>query len=178
MTPRGNNMMDKLNKLIDKKKKDGKGLSDMEKHAKMGVVGAMKDMANEGLHEKLGGLKKATVMSDSKEGLEAGLDKAQQIVGGMHKPVDEGDDADEMHNTDMEDLEEDAGEDLDHDHEIGEPLAHAAKVLEPNQHHHGMGMHPAAEDDDSPEHAEMSEEEIDDKIKALMAHKAAKRIKA
>lgn len=85
--------MDKFNKLMKKKK--GSEMSDMEKNAKMGVLGELRDMASGAMGDKLHNLKKVSVMSDSKEGLEKGLEKAQDIVD--QAPLHEGsEEAEEM----------------------------------------------------------------------------------
>jgi hypothetical protein len=59
----------------------GKKLSSShEKDAKMKVLSHLRDMAQESMGHKLGGLKKVSVMSDSSEGLEKGLSKAQELT--------------------------------------------------------------------------------------------------
>jgi hypothetical protein len=50
----------------------------------------MKDDIHSGMKDSLKGLQKVTVASDSKEGLEAGLDKAKKIMEGRKES--EGDD--------------------------------------------------------------------------------------
>lgn len=69
-------MHDKLMKMLGKKR----DLPATEKHAKMDVVKDLRDAAAEAMGHKLGSLHKATVMSDSQEGLEKGLDKAKEVV--------------------------------------------------------------------------------------------------
>lgn len=69
-------MHDKLKKILGKKR----DLKPAEKHAKMHVLKHMRDEAAGEMGHKLGSLKKVSVMSDSKEGLEKGLDKAKQVV--------------------------------------------------------------------------------------------------
>lgn len=163
-------MNDKMKKLIDSKKAAGKGINGVEKAAKSHVIGAMKQMANDEINDRLGGLKKVSVMSDSKDGLEHGLDKAKDILGHSPMPSDEGDDSHEMMDEDMDGLEEDAGEDLDHDGEAGEDAEHIEKVMG-NGRHHGMG---AMTDTDlggeSADH-ELNDEMIDSKIKDLLMKK-------
>lgn len=72
-------MMDKLKKVLDNKKSK---LSDVQQEAKMKVMQALSDEMGGAMKEKLKGLKKVTVASDSKEGLKKGLEKAEQIVAG------------------------------------------------------------------------------------------------
>ena len=55
-----------------------KGMSPIEKKAKMNVL---KDLNGQSSKLISDGLKKVTVASDSKEGLKAGLDKAEEIIG-------------------------------------------------------------------------------------------------
>lgn len=61
------------------KKKEGK-MPSHEKDAKMSVLSHLRDMAQESMGGKLSGLKKVSVMSDSKEGLKEGLSKAQELT--------------------------------------------------------------------------------------------------
>lgn len=70
-------------RLIEKKKKDGKELSEVEGKAKETVLSDLKDMAGKAMSDKLNGLKKVSVASDSEEGLKKGLDKAKDIVEKM-----------------------------------------------------------------------------------------------
>ena len=71
--------------MKDMKEKFGKkkGLSDVEKEAKMGVVKDLRDMAHSAMSDRLKGLKKVTVASDSQPGLEHGLDKAKELLHGQ-----------------------------------------------------------------------------------------------
>lgn len=150
--------MDKM-KFMKKKDKE-EGMSDNERDAKMTAVSAMRDMAAKMMGDKLDSVKqKVTVGASDKAGLEAGLDKAKELVsaGPMnHESHDEED-------PDMEDLEEDSHMDLDHDGEEGEAPDHVAKVLDkppgfdPGADHEGMD--------------EMSEDEINAKLEKLMALK-------
>lgn len=66
-------MMDKFKKKKDK-------LSDVEKEVKGGVLEELRDQASASLSDKIRGLKKVSVASDSPEGLEEGLDKAKELV--------------------------------------------------------------------------------------------------
>lgn len=70
--------MDQLKKLKDKK-----GMSKMhpiERKAKMGVMEDMRNMADDAMGNKLKGLNKVTVASDSPQGLRHGLSKAQDMM--------------------------------------------------------------------------------------------------
>jgi len=72
-------LSDKLAMLMKSKKEKGM-LSPMEKKAKMGVLHGMKDMATQAMRDKLKGLKKVTVASDSEEGLKKGLSMAEKLM--------------------------------------------------------------------------------------------------
>lgn len=72
-------MEEKMMKM--KKMLGGKGkLSDVEKEAKMNVVKALSDDMSSLLRDKLKGLKKVTVASNSEEGLKEGLEKAEELL--------------------------------------------------------------------------------------------------
>lgn len=73
-------MDDMMKKLLEKKMKSGKKLSDSEKEAKMSVLKALKGSMDEVMADKVHGMKKVSVMSDSPEGLKEGLEKAEDIV--------------------------------------------------------------------------------------------------
>lgn len=69
-----------LKKIIEKKKKEGKTLSPVHKQARNTVLEDLMDHLGEMGLDKVKGLKKITVASDSKEGLAKGLDKATEMV--------------------------------------------------------------------------------------------------
>lgn len=69
-----------LKKIIDKKKKEGKTLSPVHKEARSSVLEDLMDHLSDMGMDKVKGLKKVTVASDSKEGLTKGLDKATEMV--------------------------------------------------------------------------------------------------
>jgi hypothetical protein len=69
-------MHEKLMKMMAKKR----DLSPSEKKAKMDAVHEMRGIASDAMGNKMDGLKKVSVMSNSKQGLAAGLDKAKGIV--------------------------------------------------------------------------------------------------
>lgn len=86
-------MNDMMKKLLEKKKSKGM-LSDEESSAKMSVLKNLRGQSNDSLSEKLKGAKKVSVMSDSQEGLEEGLDKAKEIL--HSKPTELGSPEEEM----------------------------------------------------------------------------------
>jgi hypothetical protein len=69
--------MDKFDKLLMKKKKEGREMSPEEKQAKMGVLQDLKSQMSKHMAD---GIKKVTVASDSPEGLKKGLEKAEDMV--------------------------------------------------------------------------------------------------
>jgi hypothetical protein len=106
-------MMDKFHKLLQKKQSEGKVLSPMEKEAKMHVMQHLHKMASDEMAQHLPGMKKVSVMSDSPEGLEAGLDKAKELMHGQES----GSPADEEEKSDSEESMEpsEGGSDSDSD---------------------------------------------------------------
>lgn len=136
--------------MFDKKKKS---MSPIEKDAKMSVIEAMRKMAEEAMGDKLKGLKKVTVASNSKEGLEEGLEKAKSILD----PREE--------NPGREEMEEALSEELDGDDEMDESHDHQEKTL---------GYSPEGSDSDE----EMSEEEINEKLQQLMRLKDKMKMKS
>ena len=80
-------MHSKLHSLMKKKADKGDVLSKSHAKAKSGILQDLMDdmMGMEG--DKVKGLKKVTVASNSPKGLEKGLDKAKEIVG--HSPMSE-----------------------------------------------------------------------------------------
>ena len=155
-------LRDKLMKHLQKK---GKKLDPMEQEAKMGVIKSLSEQAGGMMGDKVKGLKKVSIMSDSEHGLEKGLDKAKQMV---HSKLDE-DHPDGLGDK-AEEAEEELGEDLDKDHEEGESPEHQAKVF-------GKEGSPEEEASESPAEAEaegddMSHEEIDARMRHLMHKKS------
>jgi len=102
--------MSKLfDKLMEKKKHEGKGhMRPEEKKAKVGILEDLKNAMSEHMSGKLGGLKKVTVASDSKEGLKKGLEKAKEITG--HMPEGEGEDEESPVHEASESVDEEAAE--------------------------------------------------------------------
>lgn len=140
--------MHKFEKVLEKKMKDKKShLGENESKAKMSVLQDLKDSMADMMKDRLdGGLKKVTVASDSKEGIKKGLEKAKQLMNGDMSP------AAAEHAGKMEDEEEEGAE-----HEASESEAEESAE-------HDEGMEPKEEE-------EMSEAELDAKIKKLMAMK-------
>lgn len=145
---------DKLAKLLAKKKQSSGMMDDNEKNAKMSVLQHLHDMAKGAMGDKLHGLGKVEIASDSPEGLESGLEHAKDL----------------LHNVDEKHFNDDTNEDHGHgdmlpeeddEHEEGDEASEAG----------GLGMDTAPEldeDEDLPEH------EIDAKLEKLMALKKRK----
>lgn len=72
-------MNDMMKKLLDSKKQKGM-LSDDEASAKMSVLKNLRGKSDASAADRLKGMKKVSVMSDSEEGLEQGLEKAKEII--------------------------------------------------------------------------------------------------
>lgn len=142
---------EKMLELLKKKKAEGRELSPSERDAKMHVLGDIHSMAKEMMGDGLKGLKKVTVASPSKEGLEEGLETAKDIVG--HAPAAP-DTAPEV-----------GGHVSDEDHESMEDEMEESPE------------HEAAEspEEEQSEHEGMSDEEIDAKIAELEKLKKARK---
>lgn len=97
-------------------RRKGKPMSDNEKSAKMSVVEAMRKMAEDQIGGKLKDLKKVTVASDSKDGLEKGLDKAKEMLD--RHPEDE--ESQEQHDPEMEDHESETADEVASEPEMSE----------------------------------------------------------
>lgn len=95
----------KMLKMLGKKKDNKMG--DTEKEAKMNVVKEMRDMAASQMGEKLKGLKKVTVASDSKDGLEKGLQKAEDL---LENSSEDGEEPSEENHDLMSQLENESDE--------------------------------------------------------------------
>lgn len=157
-------MNEKFNKLMMKKKEEGKMLSPVAKDAKMGVLKDLHKMASDSMADKIHGLKKVSVMAPDSEGLAAGLHKAEDLVGQEDEMVEDAEDGDSQPDDlfaggDTETKEEMHHADLDGDNEEGESPEHQEAVL---GHHDG----------------EESDDELTAKIAELLAkqkHRASKR---
>lgn len=148
---------DKMMKLFAKKKASGDMMDDNEKNAKLSVLQHLHDMAKSAMGDKLHGLGKVEVASDSPEGLESGLEHAHDLLKGV----------DEKHFND--DTNEDHGHgdmmpEEDDEREEGDEASQAG----------GLGMETAPEGDGEDEDEDLPEHEIDAKLEKLMALKKRK----
>jgi len=151
-------MRDKMMKMLAKKR----DLSPNEKHAKMSVVKDLKDSVSGMMGDKLDGLGKVSVMSNSKQGLQHGLDKAKGILNDPEEQQMQQDA--EAPYSDFKHAEQ------EHEHEHGGNemgMAEGGEVEEsPDQGDYEAADEgsPAQEDEESPEHEgeESSEEESEE----------------
>jgi len=82
-----------------------KKLNDMEKKASSKVLGDLRSHAQKMMNDKMKGLKKVTVASDSKEGLSKGLETAEKILKGK-SPLEEESEESEIETPELEENEE------------------------------------------------------------------------
>lgn len=100
-------MEDNFKKLIEKKKSEGKSISPVHQSAKSSVLEElMQHLGASGL-DKIKGMKKITVASDSKEGLSEGMKKAAEMVEEDPEMRDQDDisDVSAPENADSEDMD-------------------------------------------------------------------------
>lgn len=93
----------KLEKLMEEKKRKGQTLSKSHAKAKSGVIQDLMDDMMGLDSDKIKGLKKVTVASNSPKGLEKGLDKAKEIVGNKELSEEMMSDGEEL--ADSEEME-------------------------------------------------------------------------
>jgi ribonuclease HI len=95
-------MMGKIEKMIEKKKKDGKGIDGLEKEAALNNLMDLKGAVEGMIGDKAKGLKKVTVASNSEKGLEQGLELAKEKLGEMDTEDEIGDEEDTENMPDLE----------------------------------------------------------------------------
>ena len=165
---------DKLKHMLSKKR----NLSDHEKHAKMDVLGHLKDMATEAMGDKLGGMKKVSVASNSPEGLQHGLEKAKQIVSSpeMTGMVNH---AENPYGDYEEAMQEHEGEAMSEGGEVETPdkgdysdVDQEAPTSQEGTEAHEMSESPEEEDAEQDEFHGLDMDEIHDKLAKLMKLKA------
>jgi len=111
-----------LNSLWNLRKEDNmfekkKGMSPAEQKAKLAALKEAHGMASGMMKKGLDGAKSVKVMSDSKEGLEKGLDMAKKIVDKEPKLGE-----DEMEDSELGDSMESAQEGFEDQQESSEPM--------------------------------------------------------
>lgn len=106
----------KMMDMLKTKMKEKKPLSDMEKDAKLSVLGNLKDLLQKSMGSKLGEMKKVSVMADSEDALKEGLDKAKEVVDAAPEVETDSQEHEEEMKNPMEESEQIQGptvEDLD-----------------------------------------------------------------
>lgn len=101
-------MMDKLQKLMDLKKKKSGEMPEMEKSAKMSVLKDLVGQASHAMADSIppDGFKKVEVLANDKHGLEAGLDKAKDLIASAeHGESNQGSSEDEAESKDEHEME-------------------------------------------------------------------------
>jgi len=167
--------MDQLKKLREKKAQMGK-MHPMEQKAKMGVVSDLQKMAEEAMGDRLKGMGKVTVASDSPEGLEHGLEHAHDIIKHLPEALDDShpDHENFAHSERSEDGEDGDSDfpDADDDHELeSDPEA---------EHEHdeeeegGHEMHKMAHGGEMPDYDNMDDGELDRHLQHLVELKRKK----
>lgn len=145
-------MTSKFHEMLMKKK----DMKPSEKHAKMGVLKDLKDSLADSMGDKLDGLKKVSVMSNSPEGLSAGLDKAKQLAN-KGQGMDQDSDMDMMSDGGLAGISQgtDANEE-EHTKYDGTPHDDGFKYPNENEAYStGMSMdndNESKQDPDEPEH--------------------------
>lgn len=149
----------------------GHDLSPVEHAAKSSVLEDLKNIAGQSMSDKLHGLKKVQVASDSEEGLKHGLEKAHEIVSGHEQHgMEEAAEGGEEDEHDMDGADEHAfptsketeHEGMDSGHQEDE--LHAGGSLEPEEEMN--------HEEKKPEH--MSPDELDEHIEKLHKMRKAK----
>ena len=149
---------EKFKKLLLTK---GKPISEVQKQAKLDVLGDLQGHTKDMLSEKLDGIKKVTVASNTKEGLKKGVKTAEKVIDKLNgKP------------------EEESEEPCQHCEGMGCP-----ECAEESEEHESsespeeeVSEHESGEE--SSDESEMSEEELDAKIAELMKKKDSLKSKA
>lgn len=158
-------MREKFDKILAKK---GKKISPAEQKAKGDVLSDLHGQASDAMGDKLMKMKKVSVMSPDKSGLEDGLDKAKELLNNVP------DDTDDNNYQAVE------GHGNAHDEDPGTSEEHEGGPVYPPELHHQEESMVGDEDKHDleeklePEH-NMSEEDIDRKIDLLNQLKAKMR---
>lgn len=119
-----------LKKLIDKKKKEGKTLSPVHKEARSTVLEDLMDHLSDMGMDKVKGLKKVTVASDSKEGLAKGLDKATEMVEKSPMEAMEDEDVSDHGANEVEENEEESEDEPESEDDIRQKIEELKAKLE------------------------------------------------
>jgi hypothetical protein len=119
-----------LKKIIDKKKKEGKTLSPVHKEARSTVLEDLMDHLSDMGMDKVKGLKKVTVASDSKEGLAKGLNKATEMVEKSPMEAMEDEDVSDHGANEVEENEEESEDESESEDDIRQKIEELKAKLE------------------------------------------------
>ncbi len=119
-----------LKKIIDKKKKEGKTLSPVHKEARSTVLEDLMDHLSDMGMDKVKGLKKVTIASDSKEGLAKGLDKATEMVEKSPMEAMEDEDVSDHGANEAEEHEEESEDESESEDDIRQKIEELRAKLE------------------------------------------------
>lgn len=124
--------MDKLMKLIEKKKKEGKEMDPLHKQAKMDMLKSLRgEMSGMMKDDLMPGKAKVEVAADSPEGLSEGLDKAKDLLKSKmeESQMDEEEKEDKMMPSDGEMVEESMEHEMAEGEMSDEEMAQLEKLL-------------------------------------------------
>lgn len=150
-------MADKTMEKLLSKKKDK--MDPEYKGAKMSALHELQKAMSEMMGDDVKGLKKVTVASDSSEGLKHGLDKAKEALDGDDNGPHMKESPEELEKDIHEDEDGRDEENCDEDEEEGSPEEEAEESPE----------------EEASEGHDMSDEDLDSKIKELEAIKASRK---
>lgn len=146
-------------------KKKARPMSDMEKKAKLQVLGDLASQADNAMSGKIKSLKKVTVASDSEEGLKKGLEKAEEALPTADEHLQDHEESLPENLSDLLDGEEESA-DFDESHPAPEDKGKALADMV-DQH-----MSPKMDE------AEESPEAIEAKIQELLRKKEVMSMKS
>lgn len=162
--------------------KKGKKVSPVEQKAKKDVLSDLSGQASGMMGDKLGSLKKVSVLAPDEKGLKKGLDSAKELLSAMPE-VEDQETADANYDGQSDDShpapdsQESGGEtadDGDHDsHEEDASLSEESSE-DPKEERSESPEQEQAEHDDVSDHEHMSAEELDHKISLLQELKHKK----
>lgn len=161
--------MEKFKALMAKKKQEGNKMDPADVAAHSSVLGDLMSSLDSHGAEKVKGLKKVTVASNSDEGMKSGLDKAKEIVDQGDKEVTG--DEDESLESQAHDSPE--YEDDDESRSEDNPIEHVSKAVgEDKQSMHGFdGPNHTSHPDNSMNNMAKENEELKKEIARLRAPK-------
>ena len=129
-----------IKKLMEKKKAKGETLSPVHGKAKSGILQGLIDDMMGADSDKVKGLKKVTVASNSPEGLKHGLDKAKEIVANPDAESELADTSEEGGELEegSEDEESSESAELEHDEQEIDDLKAQIEALKAKLESHNI----------------------------------------